>query len=259
MTLELSLSEKKSLRSLHLRKYRYKNNAFLIEGVKLVSEAISARYPTEKVYISSGLELNLKRHIISLSKSANIEFKIVDSKEIKKISTLLKPEGVLAVGRINKPSHPLIDTKRLPALYLWQINDPGNLGTVLRTSLWFGIQQVLISPNSVDVYNPKVVRASMGALFRIKIVENIKFCNVYEQTRVNKIKLLGADMSGEPLSDLSLGERWVLAVGSESHGLPEEIKGSTKNLISVKKTGYGESLNLGVSVGIILNELCQKR
>lgn len=255
---KLSNSERVLLRSLHLKKYRYQHKLFLIEGLKPVKEALLANFPVESIYISSKLDESSKIEIIGLSKSFATEIYLISQKEINRISSLKTPEGIIAVGKINEKDFEFLDEDDIPALYLWQVSDPGNLGTIIRTSLWFDVKRIFISPGSVDVYSSKVVRGSMGAIFHMEISLNTEFELLYDRAKGKGIKFLAADMAGTKLSEFDLDNRWILVFGSESHGLPEKIIESTDYKISIRKRGYGDSLNLGVSVGIFLNELLYK-
>ncbi len=252
---KLSNIERVLIRSLHLKKYRYQHKLFLIEGLKPVKEALLADFPVESIYISSKLDESSKIEIIGLSKNFSIKIYLISQKEINRISSLKTPEGIIAVGKINEKDFEFLDEDDIPALYLWQVSDPGNLGTIIRTSLWFDVKRIFISPGSVDVYSSKVVRGSMGAIFHMKISPNIDFELLYNRAKGKGIKFLAADMSGNKLSEFSLGNKWILVFGSESHGLPKKIIDNADYLLSIRKRGYGESLNLGVSVGIFLNEL----
>ncbi len=255
---KLSNNERAFLRSLHIKKYRYKHKLFLIEGLKPVREALLANYPVKLIYISSKFDESLILEIIELSKNCSTKIYLISPKEINQINSLNSPEGIIAVGKINEKDFEFLDEDDIPALYLWQVSDPGNLGTIIRTSLWFDVKRIFISPGSVDVYSSKVVRGSMGAIFHMEISPNIDFELLYDRAKGKGIKFLAADMSGSKLSEFDLGNRWILVFGSESHGLPEKIIESTDYKLSIRKRGYGESLNLGVSVGIFLNELLYK-
>jgi len=256
---KLSNSERVLLRSLRLKKYRYQHKLFLIEGLKPVKEALLANFPVESIYISSKIDESSKIEIIRLSKSfTTTNIYLISQKEINRISSLKTPEGIIAVGKINEKDFEFLDEDDLPALYLWQVSDPGNLGTIIRTSLWFDVKRIFISPGSVDVYSSKVVRGSMGSIFHMEISLNTDFELLYDRAKGKGIKFLAADMAGTKLSEFDLDNRWILVFGSESHGLPEKIIESTDYKLSIRKRGYGESLNLGVSVGIFLNALLYK-
>jgi len=194
--------------------------------------------------------------------SGTFDHRIVDGAQGGKLAhgiveRLKNPEGVLAIAKMpSGRSNPDVQST-YPALYLWQINDPGNLGAIMRTTLWFGIGTILISPGSVDVYSPKVVRSAMGALFRLTLVTDISFDRIEKLMERDGAKLWAADMSGVTAKPAITGDRIILAFGSESHGLPQEVLRRSAGVIGIKKYGYGESLNLAVSVGVILNTIRQ--
>lgn len=179
-------------------------------------------------------------------------------KEIERIGTLKNPEGIIAVGCLSPEATVDVAEIQLPAVYLWEINNPGNLGTIIRTMLWFGIRDLILSPGSVDAFSPKVVRGSMGALFHLRVFTDVPFCTIQKMISDRKACLFSADMSGVLPDGIKVGEQWIIVFGGESHGLPDEILRSSDKIFGIPKKGYGESLNLGVSVGIILNELMNK-
>ena len=249
----LSRSERQYIQSLHQKKYRYYHNQFVLEGIKLVHEAIQARYPIEKIYVSiTAQNKNWSREIGSLLDSWPIQ--VLSDSEIASISSLKNPEGVIAIAPISSQDFSIELPPLSPFIYLWEINDPGNLGTILRTARWYGIQNVLLSPNSVDPFSPKVVRGTMGALFNVSIWQNVAFEDLKVYTDNQEILLVSADTDGSPVNSLHT-DKWGLILGNESHGLPDFIINSSKYTIGIPRYGSGESLNLSVSAGIILNEL----
>ena len=253
MANKLTASERKFLQSLHQRKYRYKYSSFLIEGKKTVIEALRSHYEIKNLYLSSNLpELEIKE-IIGNNKS-KFTLNFIKFSDLESVSTLKNPEGVLAVASITKTTRQLKDISDLPAVYLWKINDPGNLGTIIRTALWFGIDTIFTSPDSVDIYNPKVIRSSMGAIFNTEIIHDVDFADIMEYKNRLKARLYCTHMGGKDTTTV-LNNSWITIFGSESHGLPQQILSSADEIIGIPQRGAGESLNLAVSVGIILNEL----
>jgi len=251
----ISHAEKSRYRALKLKKERGESGLFVVDGIKPVKEALAAGFPLEKIIFSENLTGPDRREIESFAAPKNIAITFVTQSEIEQISSLRNPEGVLAIAKIPEAQDMPIS---FPALYLWQINDPGNLGTIMRTALWFDIQTILISPDSVDIYSPKVVRAAMGALFRLSIQTDIDLGYLDKLLKRDNASLWATDMSGTADKPTIADERFVLAFGSESHGLPPEILQHSTGVIGINKYGYGESLNLAISVGIILNIIRQK-
>lgn len=255
MLYKITNSEKSLLHSLKVKKYRYENRLFLIEGLKPVKEALVSKFQLKSIYISNELDEKMKSEIIKLSKEIIQELRIVSYKDIESVTTLKSPEGVVAVGKIVDLNIGTDSFKYLPALYLFEVNDPGNLGTILRTCLWFGIKTLFLSPNSVDPYSPKVVRSSMGAIFRMKVHTNVKFETLVNYKKNSEVSFIAFDKkSGKILRAINT-DKWIGIFGSESHGLPDSILSKSNLIMHIPRRGYGDSLNLSVAVGIALYEL----
>ena len=251
---QLTKSERQFLRSLKQKKYRYLHKKFLIEGLKTVLEAINAGFPVEKIYVSNEFANKMCDLDLETLKAQNENLQCVDTADIHYISTLSTPEGIVALGKMISEQVPLNDLALYPAVYLYEINDPGNLGAILRTARWFGIKSVMLSPNSVDLFSPKVVRCSMGAHFSVSCYQNVLFDDLYKYSARRGIPVLAADMSGAA-PDKAQTNRWILVMGSETHGLPEDIINNATSVIGIPRHGSGESLNLSVSAGILLYKL----
>ncbi|MBK6524194.1 MAG: RNA methyltransferase [Crocinitomicaceae bacterium] len=137
-----------------------------------------------------------------------------------------------------------------------EIKDPGNLGTILRTADWFGINTVLASENCVDLYNPKVIQASMGAVYRINYIQD-SLQKVLPDLKKSGFKLVGAAMQGKDLYTYSYPEKLALVMGSESHGISEKTNSLLDETLTIPKFGETESLNVGVAAAIILSHFRQ--
>ncbi|MCK4641759.1 MAG: RNA methyltransferase [Candidatus Marinimicrobia bacterium] len=251
---QLPKSERQFLRSLQQKKYRYLHKKFLIEGLKPVLETIDSGFPVEKIYVSNDFLNKLNVPDFETLKAQNENLQCVDTADIQYISTLSTPEGIVALGKMISEQVPLDDLALYPAVYLYEINDPGNLGAILRTARWFGIKSVMLSPNSVDLFSPKVVRSSMGAHFAVSCYQNVLFDDLYDHSTRNEIPILAAEMSGAAPDQVQTN-RWILVMGSETHGLPEDIINNATSVIGIPRHGSGESLNLSVSVGILFYKL----
>ncbi|MBN2281590.1 MAG: RNA methyltransferase [Candidatus Marinimicrobia bacterium] len=242
-----------SLKTLHGRK---KNNAFIIEGIKNVEELLLSELKVRNLYLSSSLSVVKLQYFIKMCLEKNLDHTVTTSQDYQKITTMNNPEGVLAICEYCREKE--LSEIKLPALYLSEVNDPGNLGTIFRTAAWFGVPAVIISENSVDAFNPKVVRSSMGSFFHLTIIQNmtperlINFCDD------KKIPLFIADLNGENPVNFNPQSEYILCFGSESHGVPQRIMNHTRQILSIPKYGRGESLNLAMSVGIMLNSLINK-
>ena len=234
----------KQVKSLHLKKYRSLNNQFIVEGSRSVSSAIDAKAIIDSVFYTLDFS---KKNPTLLEKVNRIPSKIVSSKEIRKLSPSANPSGILATCKIPK-FEPFNKNKNI--IFLDHVSDPGNLGTILRTALWFGIDQIGYSSKSIDPYNPKVVRSAMGAHFSISWLGELSLDDI------KGYKILGADHRGKSIHTINIdNQRWALIMGSEAQGISKSAHSCIDELIGIPKVGEGESLNVGVSMGILLHEL----
>lgn len=177
----------------------------------------------------------------------------VSSEQMSRMSMLRTPPGILAVASLpDVTQHP--DPKTGWTIALDHLSDPGNLGTILRTADWFGIKQVVLSKDCVEVHNPKVVQASMGSLFRIN-VSVVDLPEWLAEARNQQVEVLAADMEGKDYSEMKWPQQGVLVMGSESHGVSAEVKLVVSALVNIPRRGGSESLNVAVATGIICSRL----
>lgn len=246
MTGKLAKSQSKYIKSLQQKKYRDLNKQFVVEGVKLVKELMN--------------HLDLVDYVVYIGDIQDYDFPFperayqLSPKELTMISSLKTPNKILAVCNQVLPVGELDFTKSIIALD--EISDPGNLGTILRIADWFGIEQIVCAPESVDVFNPKVVQATMGAIFRV----NVRTMSLSKliHSAPDEVKVYLADMEGENLYTAEVSAPFILVMGSEGHGVSDEIRKLVPNVISIPQIGGGESLNVAVSTGIIISEFVRK-
>ena len=238
------MNSQKKAKALHQRKNRFLNNEFIIEGRRSIGSAIEANAEITLLFYTTNFSEN---NPDIMERVKNIPSEIISSKEINNISPSITSSGILAICKISKfQSY----NKNKNIIFLDNISDPGNLGTILRTAVWFGIDQIAYSSGSIDPYNPKVVRSAMGAHF------NISWLGELSLKEIKGYKILGADHRGRSIESINIdNQKWVLVMGSEPHGLSESSHPHLEELISIPKVGEGESLNIGVSMGILLYEL----
>lgn len=232
----LSHAAVKHIRSLHRRKFRQRYGQFIAEGVKVVRDLAQGGMVCDRLVVTEGVEPPL----------AALAAEVVDARTMARISTLATPPGVLAVFQAPDPVRDLSD--RLVAVDGWR--DPGNLGTLVRAMDWFGWSMLIVSPDTVDIHNPKVVQATMGSLARVHVVER----DLSDLASTGHV-LLGADMEGVPCGRRPDDERIALVLGSESHGLSPAVRRLLNEVVSVPRVGGGESLNAAVSAAILLDRL----
>ena len=244
----ITKAEKKHIQSLHHRKWRNKHSQFIIEGKRLVQEALNAGELFQSVFYTGTFSQTNKEIVEKVSLTLSVCQK-VDGKELESITTTDTPSGIIAVCSIRKHSNVFHEGNWI---YLDDISDPGNMGTLLRSSVWFGIQNIVLSKNCVDVYNPKVVRSGMGAHFYLKSISNQPL-NHFKETHT----IIGADQNGKSIYDCKITPPWILVLGNEAHGLSKNTKELLDYTISIPKVGYGESLNVAVAGGIIMEKLVE--
>ena len=226
----------KFLKGLSLKKNRIKSKKIIVEGDKIIREFIDSDYKLDKVYSTDPLKFH------------NYPNQKLSEKNLESISNLKSPNGDLAVFNLIDKS---IKNERL-YIVLDGINDPGNLGTIIRTCDWFGINQIICSNSSVDCYNPKVIQSSMGSLSRVNVI----YTEILEFLKSKNLPIYAADLKGEKLKKSKISDKCIWVFGSESHGISEKIKKLVDNSFTIPKYNKDvktESLNLSTSLAIILS------
>jgi len=237
----------KKIQSLKRGKYRREYSQFFIEGKRLVESALESGAKMENVYYTDAFN-NENPGLIQKIEKAGFTFEQIATKQLEKISFTQSPAGIAAVCNFPHIGNP--DVNQHKWLYLYQVSDPGNMGTLFRSAAWFGFTHIALSPDCVDPFNPKVVRAGMGAHFGLSIHSNIEL-SLFADSHT----LIGADHRGNDVADFKSPEKFVLILGSEAHGLSNDIQGILDQTISIEKTGVGESLNVGVAGAILMEKL----
>jgi len=234
----LSKNHIKLITSLQQKKYRQKHKLFVAEGVKVVDELLRSTFEVEQLFATAEYNSNYNKAIT------------VTEVELKKISQLKTPNKVLGLFKIpeiiNKENKGLI-------VALDAINDPGNLGTIIRLCDWFGVSKLVCSKDTVDCYNQKVVQASMGSLPRV----HISFVDLPEFLNTAKSPSFIADMEGENVYESSLPKEAILVMGNEANGISNEVKDIVDAKISIPRFGKiqeTESLNVATATAILLSE-----
>ena len=230
----------KLIKSLRLKKNRIQSGFFIAEGEKIIDEFLDSKL--EVVNIFSTLDkYNISDYFIS-----------INSSQLKQISNLKTPNKVLGLFKVPKNSEIDLNSN---IVALEEINDPGNLGTIIRLCDWFGIKNIICSSNSVDCYNPKVVQASMGSICRV----NISYMDFQKLLDGKNYNTVAADLEGQNLKDFTFSENQIIFFGSESNGLSKKLSSQIDHKITIQRFNDNvESLNLATSVAIILSELKSK-
>ena len=245
-------STTKLINSLALKKYRTKENCFLIEGDKMVKEALDSDLKIKLLIVTDQFTTRFP-----ITQSAAERIIETDAKEIKKVSLLQHPQNSLAVCEIpKKPDFPKSLTEGL-SIYLDGIQDPGNMGTIVRICDWYGIQHVFCSPDSVDLYNPKVIQASMGSFNRIHLHE-CDFETLADLAQKSEAPLFGTFMNGDNVYQKQLPKQAVLVMGNEGNGIRPAVEKLIPNKLSIPNFSMNEtkaeSLNVSVATAILCSE-----
>lgn len=245
----ISKNQIKYIQSLHSKKNREQEGLFIVEGVKLVNEFIQhQKFEIAEIFATTDYSV-AHRHILSNNPS---KFTEITSDELKKISLLTSPNQVLAIAKITVSQLDKDLLKNATTLYLDDIRDPGNLGTIIRIADWFGIKQVICSPTCTEIYNPKTLQASMGAILRVNVI-SMPFNEVLNHA--GNIQVYGALLEGSNIYTTQL-THGLIVIGNEANGIsPEVLKHITKPItIPAAGSNGSESLNAANACAIICSE-----
>lgn len=244
----LTRNQIRHIQSLRHAKSRSEHGQFVAEGVKLAAELLDSPLRVLEVF---ALKDWLTHHEEQLS-AKGIPFQEIHEGELGKISHLVTPnEVVLLVKLPDSPADDLLSTDII--LFLDRIQDPGNMGTILRTADWFGIRDIVCSPGCADVFSPKVVQASMGSITRVRVLE--KEPEGFLATAGNGAVIYGAMADGESIYEMALETPAIIVIGNESQGISEAMKPFIHCRVGIPRYGdQAESLNAAVATGIVLAE-----
>lgn len=237
----------KSIQRLKLLKFRNLEQRFIVEGDKLVQEAL------DNVPNCVKLILVTKKSLLANNEQFKDELYFTSEDELKKISSQKSPQHSIAVIDYHKNNNVDFDNQKI-VLACDDIQDPGNFGTMIRTADWFGINTIIASNNTVDVYNQKVIQASMGSIFRV----HVEYVNLeHWLSNVTRTKY-GAVLGGDSIFNAEFNNEVVIVVGNEGKGISNAVQSKIDKLISIPGFGKAESLNVAVATGIILAEFTKK-
>jgi len=242
----LSKSQIGFIKSLHQKKYRKENGIFIIEGIKSIIEFLPSTYQLHSIYCLAEYKSLLP------NLPSNIKLFELNNAELDKISTLQTPQGILAL--VHTPKTEAFNPKVLKnnfTLVLDGIQDPGNLGTIIRTADWFGFKNIVCSLNTVDIYNPKTIQATMGSLCRV----NIFYQDLPDLLCSVEVPIFGALLEGKSSYTVDWGKEGILILGNEGKGISAEVMKFIKNPVTIPRIGSAESLNVAISAGILCSEI----
>lgn len=238
--MSISKNEIKLIRSLQQKKFRAQEKLFVVEGRKAVEEALAFEARVVKAF--------------TIDEDFSIKFRIplIHQRDMEQISSLTQPPGYLVVLKQKEATLDSIVGKTFCVANA--ISDPGNLGTLIRTCEWFGVDALLLDELCVDAYNPKVVQATMGSVLRLPFASATAH-ELIEYFKLKEIPLLAADLNGTPIQSYRAPENWALVVGSESHGVSEQFVKASATRLTIPSFGNAESLNASIAGGIAIYQL----
>jgi TrmH family RNA methyltransferase len=240
----LSKNESKYIQSLGHKKQRDELGLFVAEGPKLAEEILQSNFEVQHIYATSDWTDAANHQSIVTTITAG---------ELEKISNLHTPNQVLIIAKQKVALPPALKDHK--TLLLDGIQDPGNMGTIIRIADWFGIQQIICSNDSVELYNPKVVQATMGSICRV----NVTYTNLIDLlAAVPPIPVFGALLDGENVYNASHANECIIVIGNEARGIRPATISYITNPVTIPRIGGAESLNAAVATGILLSHLVGK-
>ncbi len=248
----------KNIRKLKIKKYRDIENKYIIEGVKLIREAICEKAKIDTVIVCEECIKNNTIEQKLLYEIAKYNCIYVSENVFEAVTEVTNPQGILAVVNKNCNEED-INYEEDIIVVLDGIQDPGNLGTILRTIDSVGLSQVIVSKETADAYNPKVVRSTMGAIYRVNIIIANDLVNTIKQIKKHKYKVVATSLeASENIYNIDYNRK-VIVIGNEANGISKEILELSDNKIKIPMLGKTESLNASVATAIILYEYVRRK
>lgn len=248
----------KNIKKLKDKKYRDLENVYIVEGIKMVKEAILENSSIKQIIICDDCE---KSDLISkemMYEIAKYDCIYVTNKIFKYITEVQSPQGVMAIIEKNNKDKEINYNEDI-IVVLDDIQDPGNLGTILRTVDSIGLSQILVSKGTADPYNPKVVRSTMGAIYRVKVIECNNLKETLKEIKKNKFKILVTSLEdSKSVYDIKYYKK-VIVIGNEANGVEEDIVKLADEKIKIPMLGKTESLNASVATGVVLYEYVRQK
>ena len=248
----------KHIKKLKDKKGRDSSNEYVIEGIKLIQEAIQENVNIKQIVVCDDCDKTESMPKDLMYEIAKYDCIYVTKKIFKYISEVQEPQGILAVIEKNNTDREIDYTQDI-IVALDDVQDPGNLGTILRTVDSIGLTQILVSKGTADSYNPKVVRSTMGAIFRIKIIEYEDLEKTLKEIKQHKFKVVVTSLQTEnTIYEINYNKK-VIVIGNEAKGVEKNIQDLADEKIKIPMLGKTESLNASVATGIVLYEYVRQK
>ena len=246
-----SKNEMKYFSGLLKKKFREKELKFIAEGERIVAEGLKSNFRCEKIFVTH--EFYDKKQVLlnELITDKNL-LSIITIQEFKKISDTVNSQGIAAVFQIPLRENQLEEVKSSQVICFENISDPGNVGTMLRNCDWFGIEDIILLKGCSEIYNPKTIRASMGAVFHLNIFNEMAF-NSLSNLKLKDYKILTADLKGENIYSFKFPLKSIIVFSNEASGPSPELLKISDYIVTIPKYGKAESLNVASASAVILS------
>jgi RNA methyltransferase, TrmH family len=247
----------KELRDLGKKKPREEQGQFLVEGLRMAEEAADSDFEIVEVLCTEAFAGTVSgKNVLGKFRQKNTVFSVITERDMESISDTVTAQGIVAVvaARSYDLESMLQPGKRSLLVGLDAVSDPGNLGSMIRTCDWFGVNGLIIGQDSVELYNPKVLRSTMGGLFHLPIVEEVNLLSILGRLKSSGYTVYVADASGETYAeDVRYAERAFLVMGNEARGASAALKHAADQRVAIRRYGLAESLNVGVACAVLLS------
>jgi RNA methyltransferase, TrmH family len=239
----LTRADIKYIKSLQVKKYRKQEQSFIVQGAKSVLELLASDFETVSVYGTDEFLSNVKSR-------PGVSLHTVRERDLEGLGEFQSNNAALAVAK-TKDNKPVAPGPYEFALVLDDIRDPGNLGTIIRTADWFGINKIIASTETADFYNPKVISSTMGSFTRVSIY----YTDLENYLSKSKLTVYGTYLDGEDVHKMRFDSSGLIVIGNESHGINTKLEPFISNKITIPKYGKAESLNAGIATAVICDNL----
>lgn len=248
----------KHIRKLKDKKYRDEYNEYVVEGIKIVEEAVKENVKIKQIIICNDTTKTYEIPTHIMLEIAKYECIYVIDKIFNLITQVTNPQGIMAIIEKNSKENEIDYTQDI-ILALDDVQDPGNLGTILRTADSIGLNQIVVSKGTADAFNSKVVRSTMGAIFRIKIIETQDLIRTIKEMKKHHFKLMVTSLQTEnSIYDINFNKK-IIVIGNEANGVSKEIQDMADEKAKIPMLGRTESLNASVAAGIVMYEYVRQK
>ncbi|MFA7662337.1 MAG: RNA methyltransferase [Patescibacteria group bacterium] len=249
----LSKNELKNYTALLQKKFRKQENKFIAEGKRFVEDGLKSQHHCEIIFVTNDFAKQ-NNFFIQQAKKKQTRLELVSDEDLAKLTDTQTPQGIVAIFEKKFFEIKEIYNSNL-IVALENIADPGNLGTILRTCDWFGIKNVILSPDCAEIYNPKTLRASMGSIFHLNFFDQINFYAELKKLQANDFEILVADLGGADIFKYKRPKKMVLTLANEANGPSVELEKICDQKITIPQIGQAESLNVATAGAIIMAEI----